>query len=402
MVRNKIVAFLAAAALLSVSAVSADAPYTDLDSLTDRAAVDYLYDAQCLTFITGTSFEPDRVLTRGDLAQLLYNSAANIPLAPLGAASYGDVPSGTAGDAMNSVAAQGILAGYEDGNFHPEAPVSREEFAGVLYRYLQYNHLADPDQDVKPYSDAASIAPAYAKAIDVLHSKNIMVPADNYFRPKEGMTRADAAQVFYRLMHSDGDYTSHVQVESQVIKAINAEYGSVPIYFRSGTMYWDGDTLVLGIKGAPSKYLKQRLRDDVAKTSAVQIRRAALSHSDYSQLMTKAIHCVVDNEGVQNYVGALPDYVHEQIVLTVRHPVSKATLAELAKRVGTGRVRLETAPIAGQAPIVQVAGQMEETAGTDTTATTENSKKEVKQVYSTLLDDATTSAITSVQNDVMK
>ena len=45
---------------------------------------------------------------------------------------------------------------------------------------------------------------------------------------------------------------------------------------------------------------------------------------------------------------------------------------------------------------------MEETAGTDTTATTENSKKEVKQVYSTLLDDATTSAITSVQNDVMK
>ena len=68
-------------------------------------------------------------------------------------------------------------------------------------------------------------------------------------------------------MHSDGDYTSHVQVESQVIKAINAEYGSVPIYFRSGTMYWDGDTLVLGIKGAPSKYLKQRLRDDVAKTS---------------------------------------------------------------------------------------------------------------------------------------
>lgn len=60
MVRNKIVAFLAAAALWSVSAVSADAPYTDLDSLTDRAAVDYLYDAQCLTFITGTSFEPDR------------------------------------------------------------------------------------------------------------------------------------------------------------------------------------------------------------------------------------------------------------------------------------------------------------------------------------------------------
>lgn len=401
MVRNKIAAILAAAAILSVSAVSADAPYTDLGSLTDRAAVDYLYDTQCLTFITGDSFEPNRVLTRGDLAQLLYNSAANIPLAPVEAASARDIPSGTAGDAMKSVAAQGILAGYEDGNFHPEEPVSREEFADVIYRYLKYNHLADPDKDVKPYADAASITPAYAQAIDVLHSKNIMVPADNYFHPKEGMTRADAAQVFYRLMHSDGEYTSHVQVESQLIKVINAEYGSVPIYFRSGTMYWDGDTLVLGIKGAPSKYLKQRIDTDVAKPQAIKIRRVSLSHSDYSQLMTKAIHCVVDSEGVQNYVGALPDYVNEQVVLTVRHPVSQATLAELAKRVGTGRVRLETAPIAGKTPIVQVAGKAEETV--ETVSTTEKDmKKDTKQLYSKLLDDTTSSAITSVQNDVMK
>ena len=53
MVRNKIAAILAAVAILSVSAVSADAPYTDTGSLTDRAAVDYLYDTQCLTFIRG-------------------------------------------------------------------------------------------------------------------------------------------------------------------------------------------------------------------------------------------------------------------------------------------------------------------------------------------------------------
>ena len=98
--------------------------------------------------------------------------------------------------------------------------------------------------------------------------------------------------------------------------------------------------------------------------------------------------------------SALPDYVNEQVVLTVRHPVSKATLAELAKRVGAGRVRLETAPIAGKAPIVQVAGQTD--TAEEAPVTTENTKKETKQLYSKLLDDATSSAITSVQNDVMK
>lgn len=398
MVRHKIAAFLAAAMLLSASPALADAPYTDLGSMADRQAVDYLYDTQCLTFITGNSFEPNRVLTRGELAQLLYNVAGNIPLVQPGAPALKDVSQGTAGDAMNAVAAQGILTGYQDGNFQPEAPVSREEFADVIYRYLQYSRMADPDQEVTPYADEAQVSPAYAQAVAVLHSKNIMVPADGYFRPKEGMTRADAAQVFYRFMHSDGDYTSHVQIETQVMKAINAEYGSVLAYFQRGTMYWDNDVLVLGIKGSPSKYLTKRIKDDVSKPEAVQIRRVSLSHADYSQLMNRAIHTIVDKEGVQNYVGAVPDYVHEQIVVTVRHPVSKDTLAELSSRVGAGRVRLETMVPAGQTAVVQVPG----VDASNETVQAEPSRQTVnRRLYAAALDDTTSSAVTSVQNDAM-
>lgn len=398
MVRHKIAAFLAAAMLLSASPAFADAPYTDLGSMADRQAVDYLYDTQCLTFITGNSFEPNRVLTRGELAQLLYNVAGNIPLVQPGAPALKDVSQGTAGDAMNAVAAQGILTGYQDGNFQPESPVSREEFADVIYRYLQYSRMADPDQEVTPYADEAQVSPAYAQAVAVLHSKNIMVPADGYFRPKEGMTRADAAQVFYRFMHSDGDYTSHVQIETQVMKAINAEYGSVLAYFQRGTMYWDNDVLVLGIKGSPSKYLTKRIKDDVSKPEAVQIRRVSLSHADYSQLMNRAIHTIVDKEGVQNYVGAVPDYVHEQIVVTVRHPVSKDTLSELSSRVGAGRVRLETMVPAGQTAVVQVPGvdASNETVQAEPSGQTVN-----RRLYAAALDDTTSSAVTSVQNDAM-
>ena len=400
MVRQKIAAFLAAAMLLSASPALAEAPYTDLGTMADRQAVDYLYDTQCLTFITGNSFEPNRILTRGELAQLLYNVAGNIPLVQPGTSALKDVSQGTAGDAMNAVAAQGILTGYQDGNFQPEAPVSREEFADVIYRYLQYNRMADPDQEVTPYADEAQVSPAYAQAVSILHSKNIMVPADNYFRPKEGMTRADAAQVFYRFMHSDGDYTSHVQIESQVMKAINAEYGSVLAYFQRGTMYWDNDVLVLGIKGSPSKYLTKRIAEDVSKPEAVQIRRVSLSHADYSQLMNRAIHTIVDKEGVQNYVGAVPDYVHEQIVVTVRHPVSQAPLSDLVSRVGAGRVRLETMVTAGQTATVQVPGvdaaASGETATVETTGQTAN-----RRLYAAALDDTTSSAVTSVQNDAM-
>ena len=163
-------------------------------------------------------------------------------------------------------------------------------------------------------------------------------------------------------------------------------------------MYWDNDVLVLGIKGSPSKYLTKRIKDDVSKPEAVQIRRVSLSHADYSQLMNRAIHTIVDKEGVQNYVGAVPDYVHEQIVVTVRHPVSKDTLAELASRVGAGRVRLETMVPAGQTSVVQVPGvdASNETAKAEPSGQTVN-----RRLYAAALDDTTSSAVTSVQNDAM-
>ena len=163
-------------------------------------------------------------------------------------------------------------------------------------------------------------------------------------------------------------------------------------------MYWDNDVLVLGIKGSPSKYLTKRIKDDVSKPEAVQIRRVSLSHADYSQLMNRAIHTIVDKEGVQNYVGAVPDYVHEQIVVTVRHPVSKDTLAELSSRVGAGRVRLETMVPAGQTAVVQVPGvdASNETVQAEPSGQTVN-----RRLYAAALDDTTSSAVTSVQNDAM-
>ena len=159
-------AVLGTAAILSAGAASAEAPYTDLNTLPQRAAVDYLYDTQCLTFVTGDQFHPNTVLTRGDLAQLIYNAAANMPLAN---PEFKDVQPGRAADAMAAVAAQGILTGYEDGSFQPDKEVTREEFAGVLYRYLQYCRLADADGEVEAYADESDVSPAELTAVQVLH-----------------------------------------------------------------------------------------------------------------------------------------------------------------------------------------------------------------------------------------
>lgn len=369
--KYKTLAALAVAAMMSASSLlaMAAAPYTDLDGVANRDSIDYLYDTHCLTFVTGNTFEPQAVLTRGELAQLIYNAAANMPIVN---PEFSDVQSGNAADTMAAVAAQGILQGYEDGSFHPDEPVSREEFATVIYNYLKYSRMADKDTTtITPYADESQIAPSAVEAIDVLHSKNIMVPADNLFRPKEGITRADAVEVVYHLLHSDGQYVSHVQVETEVMKALNAEYGSVVAYFRQGTMYWNGDTLVLGMTSSPSRYFSSRLQTGVSQADAVVIRRVRLARNDYDSILNRAVNSLVANEGVQNYVGAVPDYIHEQVVITVRHPVSARTIQELIQRIGSGLIRIETVPVAGQDKVVQNVTTTTETAdktkGKDTT-----------------------------------
>ncbi|WP_301859315.1 S-layer homology domain-containing protein [uncultured Megasphaera sp.] len=394
--KRNVLSVLAAAAIFAAPAVFAAAPYTDLQTLPSREAVDYMYDTNCLSFAAGTQFYPDKVMTRGEVAQLVYETAASLPLVN---PDFKDVQPGQAGDAIAAVAAQGILSGYADGSFQPDKAVTREEFADVVYRYLQYCHLADADGAVSPYADEDTVAAVYQKAVSVLHSKNLMTGPDNLFRPKDGITRAEAVETMYRLHHSDKNYVSHVQVMLQVMKALNAEYGSTIAYFRQGTMYWEGDTLILGVKGGPGRYLVSRIQNGVDRADAVSIRRVHLSRTDYDQLMNRAVNTLVEQEGVQNYIGSVPDFVHEQIVITVRRPVSETTLQELTSRVGKGLVRIEVASKTGQ---TVAAVQEDRSADEPQKSDAKAAKKEQKTSYSSLVDQATSDAIASVQSDNLR
>lgn len=395
---RKTLTALVAASMMTVFSYTAlaAAPYTDLAGMENRDSVDYLYDTQCLTFITGDAFKPQAVLTRGELAQLVYNVAANLPLAN---PSFSDVKSGRAADAVAAVAEQGILQGYEDGSFHPDEQVTREDFAVVMYRYLQYSRMADADGTAVPYADENLAGPSAVEAIQVLHSKNLMVPKDNVFRPKDGITRAEAVETVYHLLHSDSRYISHVQVEMEVMKAINAEYGSIIAYFRQGTMYWDGDTLVLGMTGSPSRYFSNRIKTDVSRPDAVVIRRVRLSRNGYDQILNRAVNTLVANEGVENYIGAVPDYLHEQVIITVRRPVSETTLVELAQQIGSGLVRIESVAVPGQDAVVQeVRAMQDQGKKTDRVRRDADAPTE----YSPLLARATARTIDTVQHDTIR
>ena len=118
----------------------------------DGSAVDFRYYANADTlkvsprftktpgsYITGkteTEFCPDEPLTRAEAATLISRLAADKRPAQ-GKAVFTDVDEGEwYYNAVVSLAERGVLNGYEDGSFRPDAQITRAELAAILSQFL--------------------------------------------------------------------------------------------------------------------------------------------------------------------------------------------------------------------------------------------------------------------------
>ena len=96
---------------------------------------------------------PEQVVTRGMAAQLLYESAGRPAVSE--ACPFSDV-SGDYADAVTWAAGQGCLTGVGNGRYEPERPVTRQEFAAILWRRAACP--AAPVQGLDTFSDAGATA----------------------------------------------------------------------------------------------------------------------------------------------------------------------------------------------------------------------------------------------------
>lgn len=89
--------------------------------------------------VTATSFAPDANVTRAQFAAFLLR-ALNVAERKATGTRFADVAAGAwyAG-AVETAAAQGLVAGYPDGTFKPEALITREEVATMVTRALALN-----------------------------------------------------------------------------------------------------------------------------------------------------------------------------------------------------------------------------------------------------------------------
>ncbi|MFZ5814412.1 MAG: tandem-95 repeat protein [Bacillota bacterium] len=156
---------------------------------------------------TETLFEPDTPVTRAQVAAMLVR-AMRLDKDERYAYVYSDIQRGDplAGEIGGAVMA-GLMMGYPDGTFHPDALITRQELAVVLTRLQVRLNLATgvesglAAQRVAALQDLDSVAPWARQAVQNAIAQGLMTGRENgTFSPEGNTTRVEAATVVKRLI----------------------------------------------------------------------------------------------------------------------------------------------------------------------------------------------------------
>lgn len=92
--------------------------------------------------------------------------------------------------------ARGLIAGYPDGTFRPDRPVTRAEFTVLLSRLLGLPAAGAPGAPELPFTDAAAVPDWARDRIALAHQRGLINGyADGSFRPHARINRVEAAAI---------------------------------------------------------------------------------------------------------------------------------------------------------------------------------------------------------------
>ena len=160
----------------------------------------YAYDNGLMTGVSATEFAPNQTTTRGMIVSMLARLEGVTSAEDAGFADVAD--NDWYATAVNWAASVGVVNGYEDDTFRPNAPITREQMAAILYNYADYKgYDVSARADLSDYADAANIS---SWAEDVLAWANaeglINGMTATTIDPQGATTRAQTAAMFERFL----------------------------------------------------------------------------------------------------------------------------------------------------------------------------------------------------------
>jgi hypothetical protein len=139
---------------------------------------------------------PDRSISRAEIAMIMFRLLAaqgkDIPVS----GAFSDVADGAwHAQAVNYLASIGVVDGYGDTTFRPDAPITRAEFVKILGGFDDSDAPLDgePLSDISGHWAESDIRSAYAKGW-------IEGYPDGTFLPQRNLSRADCVTIVNRIL----------------------------------------------------------------------------------------------------------------------------------------------------------------------------------------------------------
>ena len=153
--------------------------------------------------VSPTHFDPASTVTRGQLALLLTRTidASGATLPPRLDGAFSDVrPEVRSARAVEHLAGGGIALGRPDGRFQPNAPITRAQFAAQLAATLRHLDGEVATGERERFIDVPTHR-RFSRAIDAsAHAGLIAGDADGRFHPDTPLRRDQTASLILRLL----------------------------------------------------------------------------------------------------------------------------------------------------------------------------------------------------------
>ena len=148
-------------------------------------------------------FSPQMSMTRAMFVQALANmEGVDLTAYGTATASFNDVSlSAWYFAAVEWAASQGIVQGVGNDNFASNAPITREQMAAMLYRYIQIRGIEIPANQTIIFADHDAISYWAVNAVEIIQAAGIITGRPNgNFDPLTTATRAEVATIFARFL----------------------------------------------------------------------------------------------------------------------------------------------------------------------------------------------------------
>ena len=179
-------------------------PFTDVpEDAWYAEAVRYVYEHGLMAGTSGSAFSPEGATTRGQIVTILWRMAGS-PVVNY-AMDFEDVdPAAYYGEAVRWAVSEGVVGGYGNGLFGANDPITREQFAVMLYRYAQHEGCdvsIGEDTNILSYADAFDVSEYAVSALQWACGAGIISGTGDgsTLTPQGQATRAQAAVMLMRF-----------------------------------------------------------------------------------------------------------------------------------------------------------------------------------------------------------